>query len=180
MQIELMTKSLIKTLLGISDTSYDTNIDLQLPIVSMDVRKYLNQNYQKYRTATYSAGENTAVIGGKMLDIGTVLQGTGIPDDTYITSYDYDEDEYTVNNTFTASDDDRVFPTISINQWNAIARMVMYKVSKMTVTSATEKDLVSKAIDSLSWTFADGEINKKYGYPQKLLDELGARFARVG
>lgn len=179
MQINLMTVSLIKSLLSISTTEYDTQIALQLPLVSMDVRKYLNKNFQKWFYASYAAGGNTIQITHPTLDIGTVLQGTGIPDDTYITSYDPDTDLYTVSNAFTDTED-YIYPTISINQWSAISRMVMYKIDKMSIASATEKGIVSKRIDSVSYTYTDEEINKEFGYPQKLLDELGPRYARVG
>ena len=179
MQIQLMTASLVKSLLGITSTEYDTKIATQLPLVSMDVRKYLNNNFQKKRVASYEIGGNTIQIGGPMLDMGTVLQGTGIPEDTFIQSYDVDSDTYTVSETFTDFDD-WVYPTISINQWTPISRMVLYKVLKMSVSSVTEQDVTSRSIDATSWTFSHAEINKKYGYPQKLLDELGAKFARVG
>jgi hypothetical protein len=173
-----MSASMVKTMLGITDSTYDSQISIQLPVVSMDIRKYLNKTFQKHIFSDFDAGDTEVTLGDARLEIGTVLQGDGIPDDTYIASYDYESGKYTLSTAVTDSAD-VVYPTISINQWSPVARMVLYKISKMTVSSATEKDVVSRSIDATSWTFSNGDINRKYGYPQKLLDELGLPNARI-
>jgi hypothetical protein len=65
-----------------------------------------------------------------------------------------------------------MFPTI--------AKMVWYRISKMSTTDASAKGIQSESYGSVSITYSDSEINAKYNYPQILIDDLGVPFARVG
>ncbi len=51
MQLNLITLATVKTQLGIGDGTYDAEITAMIPIVSNDVRRILNTNYNDYISA---------------------------------------------------------------------------------------------------------------------------------
>jgi len=192
MNINLITRAKVKTFLGIGDTSYDAQIDVYIPIVSTDIRRILNNEFDLYVTASYTTASTDIILPDyrKYQDIhgyyypqarywvGQVLQGNGIPDDTYIQSYNPLTDIFTLSATTTDSDL-YVYPTIRISQWPTISKMIFYKISKATTASATERTVSSKTYGPVSLTYSQSEINKEWDYPQVLLDDLGPVYQRV-
>ena len=178
MKINLITLATVKTQLGISDSSYDANITAMIPIVSTDIRRILNCEFDEYVTVTTTSG-SADFISGIAFKMGQVLSGTGITDDTYIQSYDASTGTYTMNAAATA-DGTFFYPTVLIAQWPAISKMIFYKIGKQTTTSATGQQLHSVRYGNVSKTFADNEINKQYDYPKIYINDLGVPFARIG
>ncbi len=181
MKLNLITLDTVKTQLGIADGTYDAQITAMLPQVSNDVRRILNNNYDvvEYATVTSDSAEFTAdrtKYDGRVyvpwFQLGQVISGTGIPDDTYIQSYDRDTAVYTMSATATASAT-YFYPTIIISQWSAISKMIFYRISQQTTGSASVEKLKSVSYGNVSKTFADNEINSKYDYPNTLLKDLG-------
>ena len=105
----MVSVSKIKELLGITTTTYDTQITALLPVVKADVKRILNHNFHERIWATIVEGESDFVYAERPLDnpieFGRVIEGTGIPDDTYIIDYDSDLDTAYCNNEFTGSTD---------------------------------------------------------------------------
>jgi len=178
MNLNLISQATVKTQLGITDNTYDDQITAMIPIVSSDVRRILNCNYDRYVYALLTSG-SADFLYNKGLQMGQVISGTGIPDDTYITSFNIDTDTYTMSAAATA-DADYFVPTVQIAQWPAISKMIFYKISKQSTDSATQEKYQSITYGNVSKTFAGGEINKKFDYPQVLLDDLGRPFAVTG
>jgi hypothetical protein len=178
MKVNLITLATVKTQLGIGDTTYDTAITAMIPIVSSDVRRILNTEYNKYVTVPITEA-SADFISGHEFSMGQVLSGTGITDDTYIVSYNAATLTYTMSAVATA-DATFFYPTVLIAQWPAISKMIFYKISKQSTTSATDQQLESVRYGNVAKTFSESEINKKYDYPQILIDDLGTPFARTG
>ena len=188
MQLNLITLATVKTQLGIGDTTYDSAITAMIPIVSNDVRRILNTNYDTYILATITNSSTDVTIGGDdfndyiqrpLFNMGQVISGTGIPDDTYFTNYDPDTATYTISQSATAAGT-YFYPTIQISQWPAISKMIFYKVTKQSTDSATERLYSSITYGNVSKSFGDQQINSQYDYPQVILNDLGKPFARVG
>jgi len=176
----MVSVSKIKELLGITTNTYDTQITALLPVVEADVKRILNHNFHERIWATIVEGESDFVYAERPLDnpieFGRVIEGTGIPDDTYIIDYDADADVAYCNNSFTA-DTDRVYTSISIAQWQAIAKMIWFRIRG--TSTKIKENLSAKSISDVSVTFDTTRMNKLYGYPQSIIDDLGTPFQRV-
>ena len=81
----------------------------------------------------------------------------------------------TVNEAF-SSDADEVVLSVNIAQLPAIARMVYYRISKMN-TKLDDEVITSKSMGPVSVSFGTS-INKTWGYPQKIIDDLGTPYLR--
>lgn len=192
MKLNLITRDTIKAQLGLTgDATYDSDIDATIPIVSNDIRRILNCNFDEYRTATITNGSNQMTSWEGPNDsahyyynrsdfmMGQVIYSPAIPDDTYITTYDRDTGIYTLSNSATA-DGDYFYKTLTIGQWNAVSKMVFYRISKLTTTDVNNQQLVQISYGNVSKTFSEKEINKRFDYPQVLIDDLGKPFAKTG
>lgn len=178
MTIDLIALNTVKAELGLDDTTYDTSITNMIPKVSADVRRILNDSFRTYIPANADSGA-TVIEVTWTIPFGTVLQGDGIPDDTYLVSYDVDNSQYTLSNTTTAEVDE-VVPTVNISQWSAISKMIWYKISQINTTDYGERTAISESYGKISKTYSGSSINSRWNYPQSLIDDLGVPFARIG
>jgi hypothetical protein len=176
--LNLITLATVKTQLGISDTSDDTAIKDMIPIVSADVRRILNCQFDHVIPAEFNDTADTveAVWG---LPLGQVVYDTNLPADTYITGFDTTNLVYSISGTPTAEGTEMNL-TVNIAQWPAISKMIWYKISKQSKSDALKTNVKSRSVGPLNVSFSDSEINKQYNYPQILIDDLGAAFADVG
>jgi hypothetical protein len=192
MKLNLISLSTVKTHLGISGTDQDSAITAMIPIVSADVRRILNCQFDDYTSASYVSGsaeldvynnatEYKKYLGQNIqpLKMGLVIEGENIPDDTYIISEDPDTGVYTMSAEATGSGD-YVYPTITVSQWPTIAKMIYYRVSKQTTASAADETVQSRSVGPLSVNYGATQINKRWNYPQTLIDDLGVPFMEVG
>ena len=177
MTINLISLSTVKTQLGISDTTYDSALTALLPIVSADVRRIMNTEYNVFSYADIDSGE-TSFTADIDFEMGDVIVASNVTTDTYVSGYNELTGAYTLS--AAASDDDTsLVKTINIRQWPAISKMIWYRYSKQSTTAASEKNVQSKSYGPVSLTYSASEINGQYDYPQKLIDDLGTPFAKV-
>jgi len=187
--INLLSKSIVKTQLGIEGGIYDIQIDAMIPIVSSDVRRILGNNFDKYVSAVFVVGSTNIDFGilnfddvsyssGEFAE-GQVIQGTGIPADTYLSNYNAVTGIYTLSAAATISGI-YVVPTILIGQWPAISKMIWYKISKMSIDAVGKRKVSAESYGGISKSYAQSELNSQYDYPQVLIDDLGVPFAQVG
>jgi len=184
MNLNLLTYSIVKTELGLTDDTQQAAIEAMIPKTSNDVRRILNTNYDKYIEASYSNGSTDITVNDNyenlMFTIGQVITGSGIPDNTYITAYDPTTGKYTMSASAT-SDGNYVYPTIMISQWSAISKMIWYRISNLdTSTGGSSADLKSISYGPVTKTYKDSEINTKWNYPISLIRDLGTPYAKVG
>ena len=178
MILNLITLDTVKFNLGIADTLLDAALTRLIPIVSADVRRILNCQFDKNYPADITTGSDkmTALQG---FDLGQIIYNPNLPGDTYITEWDSDTAIYTISENATA-EVDYINPTVNISQQSAISKMIYYRYEKQTVSSVNDKNISSKSIGVVSTSYADSEINKKWNYPQILIDDLGYVIAEVG
>ena len=174
-QIALISVDTVKQELGLTENTYDTQITNLIPRVSTDVRRILNNNYDRWYRSSYEAGD-TEIFFGFEIPLGTVLQGVGIPEDTYLASYNPLIDRYTLSKAPT-EDGTYVFPTINIAQWATISRMIWYRLQNTSTDSVeTTRAIAATTEGPVSITYAQSEVNKRWNYPQLLIDDLGDSF----
>ena len=189
----MITLEIVKSMLGIAVDTYDTQINTFLPIVQADVRRILNNPFDEKVYCTFDDDSTTlynlqSYLGTYYVDqiklnnkveVGRVITHTNIPTGAYITAYD---DEYgiaTISETTTGAGT-YIRTSISIAQWQAIARMIWYRISKATTSYGVDANIESKSIGDVSVTFDVTKINKTYGYPQSIIDDLGTPYQRIG
>ncbi len=175
--LNLITLDTVKTQLGISDTAQDTAITAMIPIVSADVRKILNCQFDRIFVAEYTDTETTleALYG---LPLGQVVYGDGLTADQYITGFNTTTLVYSLSSAATEDGID-INPTLNISQWPSVSKMIAYRIDTQT-SSDTAQSVKSRSVAPLSVTFTDAEVNKQWNYPQKLIDDLGQPFVEVG
>ena len=191
MTLNLMSLATVKVYLGLAVTTYDASITAMLPIVSADVRRILNHQFDTYYSAVFDENADTMTLSeynyGTVKDygsyavkpvipLGTVVQHTYLPADTYITDFIYATGVYTLSGTPTDAGG-YIYKTVNISQWPTISKMIMYRINQLS-TTVTDDNIKSKSLGVTSVTYRD--INPQYNYPQKLIDDLGTPYARVG
>lgn len=193
MVLNLISLSTVKTQLGIATTTYDAQITAMIPIVSSDIRRMLNNGYDKYVMAVFSTADKTIAFAFNTLTyqdplymkamqqfpMGQVLYHPNLPADTYIDSFDPLTGIFTMSATPTGSGT-YVYPSVNISMFPAISKMIWYKIGKMNTTDSIAKGIQSETYGPVSITYSDAEINSQYDYPNTLLKDLGIAFARVG
>lgn len=179
MTLNLITLATVKAQLGITSSTYDAALTALLPVVSDDVRRILNDRFDRYITATITAGSPLMSWASWCpLKLGTVVYSPGLPADTYVQSYDPTTGVHTLSANATASAT-YIYPTVSISQWPAIAKMVWYRYTTQNTSSVDVKGVQSESFGPVSVTYTDKEINKQYNYPYTILADLGKAKAGV-
>ena len=169
--LNLISLDKVKALLGIVGIAHDAQLEMFIPIVSADVRRILNDPMDRWTAGKVEAGKDLLKTTER-LPLGAVIFAQGLPADTYIKSVK--SDGYILS--AKATDDvDEFVATVTIAQWQAIARMVFYRVGLP--AKATDK-VQSKSMGPVSISFSL-DINKKWNYPQELIDDLGYPRLRV-
>ena len=181
MILNLISLATVKTELGESTTDNDAAITAMIPKVSSDVRKILNNNFDDYYTCAFTTASTglSLVYANPVMQMGQVIYHPNLPADTYITGWNLATGRYTLSATPTDTGD-YIFPTLSIDQWSAVSKMIWYRIGKLVKTDVNDKAVASETYGKISKTYATSEINKKWNYPQALIDDLGTPFARVG
>lgn len=194
MIINLITLNTVKSQLGLSASTYDAAITAMIPIVSNDIRRILNQNYDTRYVARFDSTGATIdfgiSIGGfynppydtgsnSIFALGQVVYSPYIAEDTYLTAFNPDTGLFTLSNTPT-DQGTWIYPTLQISQWPAVSKMIWYKTTVNNVKAAVSQKRQSMTIGPLSKTYAQSEINSKYDYPQSLIDDLGTPNVRIG
>ena len=192
MILNLISLATVKSQLGITATTYDTALTNLIPIVSSDIRRILNTQYDKYVLCAFTSSStsisisetNRTYIDGygqinPVIDLGTVVYNPNLPADTYITALSPTTGFHTLSATPTGTGD-YIYPTVNISKWPTISKMIWYKYSKQNTDSANIKGVNSASYGPVSISYSDKEINNRWDYPQKLIDDLGIPFARVG
>jgi hypothetical protein len=193
-----------KELLGITDTASDAKITAKIPFIDALVKRITKNrfNLKIYGNATlnspitydgvdylYQPSTRKFVSGinnyfcvddlADYLEIGQLIEGTGIPADTHIdevyyngTAFNDGTDDFALptiklsNNATATSEDGFVYVGINIAYQMTIANGIQYLING-TNTSLPSNSLSSRSLgpSSKSFSTADQKIDNKYGMP---------------
>ena len=85
----IITLAQVKAQLGLTDTTYDTQISAKIPIIDAKVKAICQNEFNQQFYATTKTGSNliTGLITQPIKDLSTgqIITGDGIPDGAYIT-----------------------------------------------------------------------------------------------
>jgi hypothetical protein len=178
----MITLATIKTLLNITTTDYDAQLNLLIPMVENDVRRILNNQFNEKIDCTFESGSTTITNIRKQklanpIEIGRVLAHPNIPEETYITAYDEEEGIATISQATTGAGV-YVISSINYGMFVPIARMLGYKLNGMK-KQVCDGEIASKTLGPVSVSYVQ-HVDKKWGYPMDILRDLGTPIQRVG
>lgn len=177
MTLNLITLTTVKTHLGITAATYDSPLTALIPVVSADIRKILNTQYDEYTVGTFTE-ESTSALLGCETKLGQVLDSPYLAADTYVSSYNPLTGYYTLS-AAASSNGNYYYPTVTIAQWPTIAAMIWYKYTQQNTSKVDDRSITSIGAGPTSISYSDKEINNKWRYPQRLISDLGTPFASI-
>jgi hypothetical protein len=190
--LNLISLATVKAQLGLAVTTYDAALTAMIPLVSSDIRRILNNQFSEYVIAGITSGSDQITLNRDVkgffsevdyamedFNLGRTLYSPKIPADTYLKEYDPETGIFTMSADATG-DGSYVYLGLHIAQWSAVSKMIWYRINKLNTTDADARKTSSESYGPVSVSYADSEINKKWNYPQTLLDDLGPAYARIG
>jgi hypothetical protein len=157
-------------------TEIEASITETIPKAEARYRAVAGFNFSTQFVTTYVSGEQTFTLSGcpdsliNDLKYGDLLEGTGVPSETYITNIDTIDNIVTVNNEFTA-DGTELFLSQNIEYWPVISAIITYLISK-TTANPNVKDVISKSVGPLRYSFDKSALNMRYGLPESLVQAI--------
>ena len=170
----MITLSMVKTFLGIVGDDHDDMITALIPVVEADVRRIMNHDYNRVVRAVVTDGSDYIDVGRDSIAVGTIVESPALPDGTYVVSGF--GNLLKLSNKATA-DTNMLVERIDMGQAFTMAKMVWYKLTKAN-TSKDFKGIASKSMGPVSVTFSEN-LDKKTGYPEDLIKDLGIPYARI-
>ena len=189
----MITLAQVKTYLGITANTYDALITAMIPIAEAKYREIAGYNFNWMIYATFADGATTMEIGGVdyainygdafinsqpgrdsaiwQLNYGDLIEGAGVPAGTYITAIDTIENEVTVSAAFTA-DGDRIRITTNISYYPVISSLIWFMVGQQSTTAQDKSNISSQTLGSMSITYDNSNISKRYGVPEKIVSAI--------
>lgn len=189
----VISLSIVKTMLGLSDTTYDTQITAQLPIIDAKVKQICRNTFHKQIFCKTTADSDEIIVYGSdanlsyqvkplpdvemLLDdlpTGTTISGTGIPADSYISEVYYESGlfqtafapYFVLNaNVTEGSNTAYLYAGINIAYWPVISKGIWWLISQ-TSTTLTDDTWISKSFGPVSVTKGGSEkLDGKSGMP---------------
>jgi hypothetical protein len=192
----MITLATVKTLLNITTTDYDAQLNMLMPMVENDVRRILNNQFNERVDCEFESGSTTIsniwnlrssqtdryfqYTSSKLtnpVEIGRILQHPNIPEETYITAYDEENGIATISQATTGAGD-YVITSITYGMLIPIAKMCGFKLNGMS-RQVCDGEIASKTIGPVSVSYVQ-HIDKRWGYPMDILRDLGTPIQRVG
>lgn len=187
----MISREQVKIELGITDTTYDDQIDAKIPQAEAKYREVAGSDFNWMFYCLFASGENSFEPGGLnyslssgdnflsnspdnpvwQLKYGDIVEGTGVPAGSYITAIDKLENSVTISENFTA-DGDRIRLTTNIAYYPVVSNIIWYMIGQQSTTAADATNYKSRRVGPLSWVLDDSDINKSYGIPQKLVNAI--------
>ena len=188
-----ISRTEVKTQLGLKTTSYDAQIDSLIPIAEAKYREIAGTDFNWPLYVDFTSGQTTfkpgrlnfgVPFGDAFIDVvpdqdspifqikfGDIIEGTGIPAGTYVTSIDKINDQVTVSSAFTANGN-TMSVTTNIEYYPVISSIIWYMIGRQSTTSQDEKEFSSKTVGPLSISLTTGQANTRFGIPQKIVDAI--------
>lgn len=181
----MISLTTVKTYLGLSDTTYDAKITAIIPAAEAKYREIAGYDFNAYMQASYDSGASYITLDGifsfdglpnmnsdtYLVNYGDIIIGTGIADETYVTSIDKRYGKINIS-AATTSAGTEIYISTNISYRPIISGMIWYMIGQQSTTAQNEKQVKSKSVSPLSVTYADGEINSVYGIPQKFVNAI--------
>lgn len=205
----IITRDQVKTQLGLSDSTYDTQIDAKLPMIDAKVKIITGRKFNAQFTGTLDNGGNTISAlsskeqvyplgvgnpwtqdhGAELLEVGDMVTGDGIPTGAYITDiYMHDKDGFTaplitVSETLTAGGSVEFVAGFNIGYHDIVAKGVWYLIEGTTnSTAGMSAGVSSKSIGPVRISYGSGldQLDGRSGMPLWFVQGLSGLMVHTG
>lgn len=189
----IVTTAEAKTILGITDTTYDTQLEFFLPLVEKDIVSYIGHAFQdgyvyresasgfnlvrgdsdthdyiidrdaKFKAKGFLDGMDIAIEGGYS-NVGVYTVSSASTDKLVL-----DEYGVLINQEHNSDDDDNWIGTIRISRvvWPKELKLIAAKMAWYQIDNTKVSDVQSERLDDYSITYAGSNA-----YPNRLIDSL--------
>ena len=177
----VITQTQVKAYLSISDTTYDTQIDLYIPDVTDDLTRnngICNQSFLYTGTADTAGTVTLSNVSLSSAQWACLYEGSCVyinGEDGVISSFDWTAETITLETALTETETDqelliRNFPKGSKA---IVSQMILSKIDGGTVAGVV-KDITSESIGPVSVSYADtaNGVYDNFGYPSNLTKAL--------
>lgn len=178
----MLSLSEFKSLLQISDATYDTLFSVYEPVVAGVIEEITGVRFALSYTAKTTENSNIVSVTEELYDddifAGATVSGNNLPDDTLV--WDWTVHTLTVDKKATATGSDTItVSAVPTGLQLAVAKMVMFDIKNSTVSTANSGSIASKSMGVLSVSYdKNNAIDSRYGYPKTLIGMV-KRFGRV-
>lgn len=190
-----LTLEIVKNELGISpgDTTYDAQITERLPFAEAKFRQVANYDFNSVVTMFYDSGSDEIRVwkgpnsNVDYLRYGDIILSADHPDGTYviqnyrIPQYNYQSDEggiyYDLKVSNNATDDSDgygsdVVVCYNISNYAVLSQIVWFMIGEQDTSKVGEAGLRAKSVGPLSVTYSDGDMNQRFGLPNKIVQQI--------
>jgi hypothetical protein len=183
----VITKELVKTYLGITDTTYDDQIDLYIPTITDDITRrngICNQSFLFSGSADTDATVTLSNVSLPSCQWDLLYEGSCIyinGEDGVIESFDESAKTITLSDALTKTDTAQVLliRNFPVGAKSVASQMVLYKINEGSVDGATFGETVkSRSIGPVSVSLGDSSSSSSsatsFGYPVSLTNQLSS------
>ena len=188
-----LTLAVVKNELGITDGTYDSEITERLPYAEAKFKLVANNQFRTNLCLIYdNASDVIKVYQGPNSQIdyikfGDIIQSEDFPDGTYVIENfrvpnvvpEYDEAgivyELKVSQNSTAESSGYGSDAIlgyNISHYAVMSQIVWFMISEQSTGKVGEKGVNSKRVGPLSVSYSQGDINQRYGLPNKIVQQV--------
>jgi hypothetical protein len=167
----VITREQVKNYVGITDTSYDTQIDAWIPVVSDDVVLITNNVFVSKQSGDIDGTTAVTNTNADNYFLGSVVSVDDVRDAVVVSR---DSTSVTLDKapSSTASGADIYVNNFPQAKKPIVAQMVMYNISKYAVDMIPGGDYKSENIGSYSYTKSDRDSGTVAGYPRSIIRAL--------
>ena len=170
-----------KTFLGVSDASYDTQINTYIPIVSDDLTRTNGICNQDFLIEGVADTDGTVTLSNvslteaewEYLYVGSIVRING--EDGEIEDYDVEGETITLTSalTKTATEETLEVRNFPYGSKTIVSQMILYKINQGSISGATfGQEVKSKSIGTVRVQYAQSDTIDGYGYPTTLTKNL--------
>jgi hypothetical protein len=181
-----LTLDIVKTQLGITDTTYDAKITATLPEAEARFRQVAGYDFNYVFTPTYETGSAVIKVyrGANSiienLRYGDIILSEDFPDGTYIIqNYKVPKNDNTgtyyelkLSAVATSADNFDMILCYNISHYAVLSQLVWYMIGEQDIAKVGEKGVKSKSAGPISVSYGDGDTNQAYGLPNKIVKQI--------
>jgi hypothetical protein len=183
-----LTLSIVKNELGITATTWDTEITERIPFAEAKFRQVAGYQFNYIALVWYTSGKadirvyiepngeldffnyGDIVLSADFADGTHVLQNYKIPSTS-------DAGFYDIKLSSNATDDSdangsEMVVSYNISNYSVLSQIVWYMIDQQSTDEVLKKSVQSKRMGPVSITYGPGDINQKFGLPNKIVQQI--------
>jgi len=188
-----LTLEIVKNELSITDTDSDDAITERIPFAEAKFRQVAGYQFRYVLCLIYDDSSDVIKVYQDpnsdidFIDYGSIILSEDFPDGTYVLE-NYRTPSYNVSagsecivyelkvsaesTAASSSSGSDAILCYNISHYSVLSQIVWYMISEMDITKVGEKGVKSKSVTPLSVTYGDGDMNQRFGLPNKIVQQV--------